>query len=99
MGIYVGRGFDFFTSEGGILTYKLRLENIEPDFKAVHISIQNRADIISSYWIKQNNTIYIKQGTAPQLRVVFRGVQLDRLEKPMANFSFYSDRAYNWLLA
>ena len=98
MGVYIGRGFDFFTSEGGILTYRLRLEDIEPDFNAVNISIKDMADRRVHYWIEKNNTIYIKQGTAHQLRVVFRDVQLDRLDRHMANFDFYSDGNYRWKL-
>lgn len=98
MGVYVGRGFDFFNAQEELPVYRLRLEDIEPDFNAVTISIANREDKLSRYWVRKNNTIYVRQGSDAQLRVCFKDVQLDRTGKPMANFDFYCNRVYHWKL-
>ncbi|MSS74287.1 hypothetical protein EXS72_01465 [Candidatus Pacearchaeota archaeon] len=98
MGVYIGRGFDFFNAREEIPVYRLKLEDINPDFNAVIISIANRKDKISDYRIKKGDTIYVKLCSDPQLRICFKNVQLDRIGKPMANFGFYGDRVYHWKL-
>ncbi len=96
MGVAVGDGFDFYREGTNYLSFRLKVQRIDPVKGVVDFLVDRSGSGISLYSVTATRDCSVEFSDGPPCNVALGRIFTTRHSVPVANLIFYTRRSYDW---